>query len=142
MRGSPWLLVVAELAIALVLCSAGALLGVSLARLFAVDPGFDPRGALAVRVSAYAARYPAAPDVQRFFATVAQNLESMPDVLAAAAGSSLPLSGQTSGTGVIAEGQPASPVRASQLDGSSSRLNTSRPLACGCGPDGISRLGR
>ena len=109
MRASRRFAVAAELAIALVLCSAGALLGVSLARLFAVDPGFDPRGALAVRVSAYAARYPAAPDVQRFFATVAQNLESMPDVLAAAAGSSLPLSGQTSGTGVIAEGQPASP---------------------------------
>jgi putative ABC transport system permease protein len=106
LRVSRQVTISAELALALVLCSAGALLGLSLARVLGVDPGFDPRSTLAVRVSAYAARYPTLETVQSFFTSIERFLESMPDVESAAAGSSLPLSGQTSGTGVLAEGSP------------------------------------
>ena len=108
MRASRRFAVAVELAVALVLCSAGGLLGLSLVRLFGTDPGFDPRGGLAMRVSAYAGKYPEKEKVERFFASVIEAVEAMPDVASAAAGSSLPLSGQTSGTGVIAEGQPVS----------------------------------
>jgi predicted permease len=108
MRRTRQFVVAAELALALVLCTAGALLGLSFARLFAADPGFDARGAVAVRVSAYAAHYPQSEDVQRFIQSIVTALQSMPDVAAAAAGSSLPLSGQTSGSGVLAEGQQSS----------------------------------
>ena len=108
MRRTRQATVSAELALALVLCTGGALLGLSLARLFASDPGFEARGAVAVRVSAYAARYPNSENVQTFIRSIVTTLQSMPDVAVAAAGSSLPLSGQTSGTGVMAEGQQVS----------------------------------
>lgn len=99
-------LVGAELALALALSVGGALLGLSLIRLFETDPGFTPSGTMAVRVSAYQARYPSLDDVEAFTSSIISRVESMPGVAVAGAGSSLPLSGQMTGTGVVAEGQP------------------------------------
>jgi predicted permease len=102
-------LVAAELALALALAAAGALLGLSLARLFATDPGFTASGVLSLRVSAYDATYPTIDDVEAFARRIVDRLEQLPDVEIAAAGSSLPLSGQTTGTGVAVEGRPTVP---------------------------------
>ena len=101
--------VAAQLALAVALSTGGALLGLSLYRLLAIDPGFTTSGVAAVRVSAYAARYPTREAVRTFFESVIASTSSLPAVRAAAAGSSLPLSGQTSGTSVQAEGQPVLP---------------------------------
>jgi predicted permease len=98
-------LVAAEMALALTLSTGGALLALSAARLAAVDPGFDPSGRAAARVSAYAARYAERDDVVRVFDEILEGLRGDPQVLAAAAGSSLPLSGQASGTSVTAQGE-------------------------------------
>jgi predicted permease len=105
-RHSRRLLVAAEIALAIVLATGGAMLTLSLVRLLHVDPGFDGARTGAARVAAYAARYPAKSDVTRFFADVIRRIGDAPGVTAAGAGSSLPLSGQMSGTAVVAEGRP------------------------------------
>jgi predicted permease len=107
-RFRQWL-VAGELALAVALTTGSALLGLSLTRLFDVDPGFAPDNVLAARVSAYSGRYPSAEHVQRFFSSVIDTLERAPGIARAAAGSSLPLSGQMTGTSVMARGRPVQP---------------------------------
>lgn len=101
------ILVALEVAMALVLASSSALMTLSISRLLHVDPGFDPGAAGAARISAYAERYPSLPASNRFFESVLAQLREMPGITLAGAGSSLPLSGQTSGTGVVAQGSDA-----------------------------------
>ena len=101
--------VAAQVALAAALSTGGALLGLSLYRLLSTDPGFSTSGVAAVRVSAYAARYPTMESVRTFFESVVAGVSRVPAISSAAAGSSLPLSGQTSGTSVQAEGQPVLP---------------------------------
>jgi hypothetical protein len=60
-------------------------------------------------VSAYQERYPGLPDVEAFFTSVLNRISSLPGLENAAAGSSLPLSGQTSGTGVVVRGSEVPP---------------------------------
>jgi predicted permease len=62
-----------------------------------------------MRVSAYAARYPARDHVEAFFRAAMDAIAELPAVRATAAGSSLPLSGQMSGTSVVAEGAEVAP---------------------------------
>jgi putative ABC transport system permease protein len=61
-------------------------------------------------VSACADRYPERDDVTRFVRQVIDRLVSHPDLAAAAAGSSLPLSGQTAGTGLAVQGRTVRPA--------------------------------
>ena len=109
-RRSRKLMVATEIALALTLATGGSMLALSLARLLATDPGFVASGAAAARVSAYAATYPTQEHVVRFFDDVIARLREMPQVTAAGAGLSLPLSGQSSGTSVVAEGRPVLPA--------------------------------
>jgi predicted permease len=102
-------LVAGELALSLALATAGVLLGLSLVRLMSQHPGFDERGVVAARVSAYALRYPGLPEVESFVASVLRSVDALPEVSSAGAGSSLPLSGQTSGTSVMSEGETVAP---------------------------------
>ena len=104
------LVIAAELALALSLATAGALLGLSLQRLLALDPGFRADGVVSARVSAYAERYPGLPQVETFLNAVTAKLSTLPGVDYAGTGSSLPLSGQTSGTAVVAEGRVVDPA--------------------------------
>jgi putative ABC transport system permease protein len=92
------LLVVSEVALALVLLVGAGLLLKSLAAMLAVDPGFDPRGLLTLRVALPPARY--AEDVQaaRFHAELLRRVSRLPGVSGAAETSNLPLSGD-GGTG-------------------------------------------
>lgn len=108
-RRSRRLLVATEIALALTLVCGGAMLALSFSRLLSIDPGFDPAGAAASRVSAYAARYPEQTDVVRFFESVLERLRGLPQITAAGAGLSLPLSGQMTGSSVVAEGRPVLP---------------------------------
>ena len=103
-------LIAAELALALALVTGGGLIGLSLQRLMAIDPGFAERGVVSARVSAYAARYPGLPQVETFFSAVIDRLSALPGLDRVGAGSSLPLSGQSTGTGVVVEGQSADPA--------------------------------
>jgi putative ABC transport system permease protein len=104
-RRSRRMLVGTEIMLAVTLATGGALLALSLTRLLATNSGFDPRGVSAARVSAYEAEYRTRDDVVRFFEDIVAGLEQTPGVDAAGAGSSLPLSGQFSGTGIVPEGR-------------------------------------
>jgi putative ABC transport system permease protein len=108
-RRAQRILVAAEVAIAIVLVSGAALLGLSMIRLLRVDPGFDPARSLAVRVSAYPARHPGRADVAAFFRDVVARIERLPGVDTASASSALPMSGQLTMAGVFAEGVARDP---------------------------------
>jgi putative ABC transport system permease protein len=102
-------LIAVQVGLALTLASAGALIGLSLLRLTTLDPGFAARGVSAARVTAVASAHAERADVERFVSTTVAALDALPGVARAAAGSSLPLSGQATGTGVMVEGQPLPP---------------------------------
>jgi putative ABC transport system permease protein len=109
-RGRRRVLVSAEIALAVTLTTGGALLALSFGRLLATDVGFEARGAAAARVSAYEAEYRSRDEVVRFFHDVIDRVRDSPDVESAAAGSSLPLSGQFAGTSVVAEQHAVMPA--------------------------------
>ncbi|HEX2252874.1 MAG TPA: ABC transporter permease [Thermoanaerobaculia bacterium] len=74
------LLVVAEIAAALVLLVGASLLLRTLWNLQQVDPGFRSDGVLTARVSLPTPRYPEPVDKEQFFAELAQRVESLPGV--------------------------------------------------------------
>src|SRR5262245_30992364 len=85
--------VAAEVALALVLLVGAGLLARSYVRLRSVDPGFDPRNVLTLRVSLPSMKYPE--DRQRvgFFKQAVDGLKALPGVQAAGAVSHLPFGG-------------------------------------------------
>ncbi len=85
------LLVIAEIAMALVLVACAALLIRSVSRLTAVDPGFDPAGRLTLKVWLPSARYGTGPEQTAFYDRVLAKMETLPGVDAAGLVSTLPL---------------------------------------------------
>ncbi len=86
------ILVVGEVAAALVLLTGAGLLGQSLLRVLAVDPGFDPRGLVTLRVSLDHASYATAARSRAFYQDLMERLRTLPGVLGAGAVTALPLS--------------------------------------------------
>ena len=105
-RRSRRALVAVELALALALSAGGGLLGLSVMRLFSVNTGFSPEHVSTARVSAYEPRYRTIDDVTAFVSSIIDELERTPGVARAGAGTSLPLSGHNTGTGVLVENGP------------------------------------
>lgn len=95
-------LVVAQVAMALVLLSASALLVRTFQELRAVDPGFDPEGVLVTEFSLPASSYPTAAEVRAFQDRLLEAVEALPGVRKAAFGPS-PL-GQRGCNGLYVEG--------------------------------------
>jgi predicted permease len=97
-------LVVAEVGLALVLLVGAGLMIRSFLRLQAVDPGFDAKGLLTMRVLLPAAKYP--DDVRRiaFFRQAAARLRTLPGVVDAGAASALPFAGLGAATSFNIEG--------------------------------------
>ena len=100
------LLVVGEVAIALVLMVGAGLLLRSFIRLAGVDPGFNPHGLLTMRFSLSTARYPQPKQQERFFEDVVRRVQILPGVLSAAVSSFLPLGGGNIFYFFHPEGQP------------------------------------
>jgi putative ABC transport system permease protein len=93
--GGSWtrnLLVVTEMALALVLAVAAGLLTRSFARLMAVDPGLRTSNVLTMQLSLPAAKYDK-PKRAEFFRTLTARLETLPGVVSADAVNVLPLRG-------------------------------------------------
>jgi putative ABC transport system permease protein len=84
-------LVVAEVALALVLLVGAALMLQGFQRLSRIDPGFDPGETLVVRISLSPTRYPEVPAQVQFFERLLADLETIPEVVSAAAASAVPL---------------------------------------------------
>ena len=87
------LLMASEIAIALVLLAGAGLMLRTMASLQSIDPGFDPRGLLALSVSVHGT--PQAEPARRaaFFTELADRVRALPDVSAVSAINHLPLRG-------------------------------------------------
>jgi putative ABC transport system permease protein len=99
-------LVVAQVSLALVLLVSAGLLLRSLARLFAIDPGFDSSHLLTMQVEEYGHRYDS--DIARawFFAQALESVRQVPGVASASFTSQLPLSGDYDSYGMEFESLP------------------------------------
>ncbi|QSQ12313.1 ABC transporter permease [Myxococcus landrumensis] len=97
-------LVVAEVALALMLvCGAGLMLK-SFWRLYQADPGLDPRGVLVARLALPAVRYGSAEQASVFHQALATRLAARPEIAAVGVGASLPAGGSIGRAGYWAEG--------------------------------------
>jgi len=99
------LLVVTEVALALVLLIGAGLMIRSFARLQRVDPGFDPQNALTCDLNLPESKYQR-PQAAQFYERLLERVAALPGVSAAGAVEYLPLSGMDSNTGFLIEGRP------------------------------------
>jgi putative ABC transport system permease protein len=99
------LLIVGELALALLLLSGAALLIQSALALQRVPPGFNPDRVLSARLSLPAEQYEAAARVQQTFESILEQARAIPGVEAAAVTSQVPRGRGGNGNGLIPEGR-------------------------------------
>jgi predicted permease len=102
-------LVVAELALAMVLLVGAGLLARSFSRLMNVDPGFRPERVLTFRVSLPATRYPDEPQARVFAGQVLAELRQLPGTQDAGVAYFRPFERGMTRTGFQVRGQPAPP---------------------------------
>jgi putative ABC transport system permease protein len=100
------LLVVSEIALSMVLLIGAGLMTKSFFRLEQVNPGFETRNVMAMRLSLPAVQYPDERRRAAFFQQVIQRLQAVPGVQSGAAISRLPLTPGNSGRGVTIAGRP------------------------------------
>jgi len=100
-------LVVSEVALAIVLLVGSGLLLRSMARVFAINPGFEPAHVLTMQVNAGGARLANDTAVRAYYDRVLAAVRSVPGVEAAALTNQLPMSGDYDGQGVHIEAHPA-----------------------------------
>jgi putative ABC transport system permease protein len=86
-------LVVVQVALSLVLLTAGGLVVRSFDRLLRVDPGFEPAGVLTVRIPIMGAANPGAEGIQALHDRIQSELAALPGVIAVGAAPGLPLTG-------------------------------------------------
>jgi len=98
-------LVVSEVALAIILLVGAGLLLRTLWNLQAVDAGFDPHGVLTVSVSLPQTKYPEPGQRVRFYRAALERLRTLPAIQSAAGTASLPL-GSASTQPVAIEGKP------------------------------------
>jgi putative ABC transport system permease protein len=89
-------MVVVQVALALVLLTAGGLVVRSFGELLRSDPGFDPSGVLTLSVPVPQDRYPDGAAVNALHERIEQELAALPGVRAVGAGTALPLTGEAS----------------------------------------------
>jgi putative ABC transport system permease protein len=99
-------LVVAQVALALVLLVGSGLMVKSFWRLRGVDPGFAPEGVLSLRLDLPAAGYPDAASTLRFIQRLLERARALPGVASAATVYPLPLSGSNTNSGYWIEDFP------------------------------------
>jgi len=102
-------LIVCEVALAMTLAVAGALLLKSYARLAAVRPGFDPAQVLSLKVSLTPPRYRTVAQSKQFIASALDRLNQISGVESAAAISQVPISDPSSTQLFDAEDKPTAP---------------------------------
>ena len=103
------ILVVAEVAIALMLAAGASLLIRSFVRVLDVDPGFSPEQVLTVQIDLPANRYPDEPRQARFARNVAEHTSTVVGVQSSGVVSHVPLSAAPTQANFSIEGVPADP---------------------------------
>jgi putative ABC transport system permease protein len=101
-------LLVTEIALAVVLVAGAGLMGRTLMRLLAVDPGFRPQGMLTAKLQLSRARHPR-DETAAFLAAAEERLRALPGVEAAGFTQSLPIEGSAWGSVFVIEGRPELP---------------------------------
>ncbi|HUQ85964.1 MAG TPA: ABC transporter permease [Vicinamibacterales bacterium] len=107
-------LVVAEMALAVVLLTGAGLMIRSFVALTNVDPGFQPGGAMALRVSFQGPQYSNGEAIRTRVNTLLDRLRALPGVTSVAASSTLPLSGAGSILDFAVQGAPPPPPDVNQ----------------------------
>jgi putative ABC transport system permease protein len=102
-------LVVVQVALALVLLLLSGLMVRSFWHLRGVDPGFDPRGVLSLRLDLPENRYPDVYANARFIRQLLETVRAIPGVLSAGTITDLPLAGSDSSSGYSFEDFPLPP---------------------------------
>lgn len=110
------MLVISEMAIAIILLAGAGLLMRSVIELYNVNPGFNPHGIITMNVRLPGAKYPE--DQQRitFFKNASARINALPGIKSAGFTTVLPLSGNFDGRGIIVEGQPRDPSEGFEAD--------------------------
>jgi putative ABC transport system permease protein len=111
------LLLVTEVALALVLLTGAGLMIHSFDRLMSVNPGFNPSHLLTARVTLVDTDFPTVEQQVQFFDALLQRLQALPGVEHAALTSEIPLQGERVVTGVRMEGEPVPPKGMAPLVG-------------------------
>ena len=106
------LLVVAEIALAVVLLVGAALVVRSVVRLAAVPPGFDPAGVLTFELTMQGQRYAKGADGHLAYRELWRRIAALPGVEAAGAISALPLSQMFAWGPIVVEGRTRAPGEA------------------------------
>ncbi|HEV7475855.1 MAG TPA: FtsX-like permease family protein, partial [Pyrinomonadaceae bacterium] len=102
-------LVVAEVALSFLLLISAELLIQSFMRVQAIEPGFDPANAMAIRLSLPKLRYPNRAAVALFYDKLLPRIQALPDVEAVGTISILPLSGGLSSSDFTLAGRALTP---------------------------------
>jgi putative ABC transport system permease protein len=87
-------LIAVQVAFTVVLAFAGVALVRSMARLSALEPGFDPDGVVSLSVTPSGARYPSAVATRAFFDGLLEQVRTLPGVRAAAVSTAIPFVNQ------------------------------------------------
>jgi predicted permease len=98
------MLVVSQVALAVVLVTGAGLMLKSFTRLLGIDPGFDARGVLTMRLSAPAAFYPQPGDVNSFYDRLLTEVRRLPGVQHAGMVRVLPIDMEIGDSGVQVDG--------------------------------------
>ena len=101
------ILVVTEVALALMLLIGAGLLMKSFANLLHVDPGFNPANVMTLQLNLPVTRYPEGRQVFAFYADLLGRIKTLPGVESVAACSVLPLAGNDTDISFFIEGRPA-----------------------------------
>ena len=104
------MLLLAEVALALVLLAGAGLMMRTMANLLAIDPGFEPSGVISAQISLPSARY-TREQARAFYDAATARLQGGPGVVSAAFTNSLPVQGSTWNSVFIVNDQPV-PARA------------------------------
>jgi putative ABC transport system permease protein len=110
------ILVVAEVALALILLICAGLLIKTVVRLRSVDPGFKPDRLVTMNVWLPSAKYPKNADGVPFFNRMLERIQAIPGVEAAAVTSVLPVSANFDRRTIEVEGQPQKPGEYPDVD--------------------------
>jgi putative ABC transport system permease protein len=100
------LLVVSEIALALLLLVGGGLMIRSSMQLQQVDPGFERKKLLTMNIALPRQKYKESQQANLFFDRLLERVGSLPGVEAAGGVDPLPMSGNDSSSGILIEGQP------------------------------------
>ncbi len=110
------LMVIGEIALAVVLIVGGGLMIRTVQRIMAIDPGFRGEGVLTMELSVPKSRYPDGARVAAFFEELRHRVDRLPGVQHAGAARLLPLAEQMGNWGVRIEGYTPAPNEDTQGD--------------------------